>query len=439
MPYKDYPDLTKSRKLLESIEMYAQQKHEFGAGGIDAAIRELEIALEAVLDKVKRLPIDDAQKRNEPDLLEDIRALRAKGPRVLWEKFDRELYLEKLEGALLARLAGNILGAPVEGWTVKRMEDWARETGDAFPPTDYWSAAYAPLAERYTINRFKDYTRDGMDGVPADDDIIYTMLGILTLEKYGTDFTTQNIADMWIEYLNWVWVDMEIALNNYKNGVPADRMADDNPYNQMICADIRCDPYGYVLPGLPEKAAGLAYRDSYASHRRNGLYGGMFFAAAISAAFAVKHPLEAIEIGLTEIPAESELARSVRWALKTASDIKNYKDAREAVDERFKGMVIPHTINNACLTTFGLAIGGTDVTRVISETVAMGLDNDCSAATAGSIVGAVVGRRNIPEYWYKRFNNKVHTYIKDNRIFYIDDVVLRYAKQAELAFYKHVR
>ena len=72
-----------------------------------------------------------------------------------------------------------------------------------------------------------------------------------------------------------------------------------------------------------------------------------------------------------------------------APEVKDYRDARQAVDARFAGMSPVHTVNNACLTVWGLTIGGRDVTRVIGETVAMGLDNDCTAATAGSLVGAV--------------------------------------------------
>ena len=93
-------------------------------------------------------------------------------------------------------------------------------------------------------------------------------------------------------------------------------------------------------------------------------------------------------------------------------------------------MATAHTINNACLTVFGLLVGETDVTRVISETVAMGLDNDCTAATAGSIVGAIVGKRGIPKHWHRRFHDTVHTYIKGFPSFAISDVVKRYAEQA---------
>jgi ADP-ribosylglycohydrolase len=223
----------------------------------------------------------------------------------------------------------------------------------------------------------------------------------------------------------------DIALKNLKKGIPAKRAGEiDNPYCEWIGADIRSDPWGYLTPGWPEKAAHMAYRDAFLSHRRNGIYGEMFFSAAIAAAFAVDDPVEAIRIGLTEIPRECSLAHAVRWALRKGKGIKNYRQAREAVDREFGGMHSVHTINNACLTIFGLMIGGTDVTRVLSETVAMGLDNDCTAATAGSIVGAVVGKRGIPRHWYRRFNNTVHSYLIARKKFTITGLVERFKKQA---------
>jgi ADP-ribosylglycohydrolase len=271
-----------------------------------------------------------------------------------------------------------------------------------------------------------------MNGVPVDDDLIYTQLGLLLFEKHGLGFTTEDVARMWDEYLYWVWIDMQWPLERFRKGVCAEKAADGNPWQQMICAFIRCDPYAYVAPGWPQKAAEFSYRDGLLSHRRNGLYGGMFFAAAIAAAFAVDDPVEAIRIGLTEIPRECRLAQEIRWALDVGRNFRNYRDARRAVDEKMKGMHPVHTINNACLVVLGLMIGGRDVSRVLSETVAMGLDNDCTAATAGSIVGAVVGKKGIPERWHRRFYDKMHSYIKGHPVFSISDMVSRYARQAQI-------
>ncbi len=121
----------------------------------------------------------------------------------------------------------------------------------------------------------------------------------------------------------------------------------------------------------------------------------------------------------------------MRWALKIGPKIRDYKQARDAVDKRFDGMHPVHTNNNACLTIFGLFIGGRDVTKVIGQTVAMGLDNDCTAATAGSIVGAVVGSKGVPAHWTRGFNNTMHSYLNGHPKFKIDDLLRRFAAQAK--------
>ncbi|NLX69953.1 MAG: ADP-ribosylglycohydrolase family protein [Clostridiales bacterium] len=430
-----YPNMPDYRAVLQHLYEYAKLRCEYGANvqDVENILLKAEESLKEAISQINSLPIDEKLALQEPNCLEDIRKLRPDGPRRLWGKFDREKYLEKVEGALLARMAGCTLGAIVEGWPIESMREWAEFIGDPFPPVDYWSQAKDPSNLRYDKNRNQDYTRDKMDGVPVDDDVTYTLLGLLIVEDFGKDFTTEDVAKAWIKYLPIACTAEDIALRNIKAGISAYEAADKgNPYCQWIGADIRSDGWAYLAPGYPEKAAEMAYRDAYLSHRRNGIYGEMFFSAAQAAAFAVDNAVDALKVGLTEIPENCLLADAVRWALEEAKNIKDYRDARQAVDDRFKGMSGVHTINNACLTIFGLTIGGNDVTKVLSQTVAMGLDNDCTAATAGSIVGALVGKTGIPEHWYRPFNNKIHTYMNNAEIFKIDDVINRYAKQAEI-------
>jgi len=424
-----YPDIRKLRNLLGRIELQAQLRHEYGARGLSRIVAKAERDLKATLSRIRRTPSDPALRRQEPDALDAIRALRPRGPRCLCEEVPAD-YAERVEGALLGRMAGCTLGAIVEGWEIVAMEQWARSIGDPFPPTDYWAKARDPERVRYGMSTCAEYTRDEMDGVPVDDDVVYTLLGLLILEDYGPDFTTEDVGAAWLKYLPLACTAEKIALENLRAGVPADKAAErNNPYVQWIGADIRADPWGYAAPGRPERAAEMAWRDAYLSHRRNGIYGAMFFAAAIAAAFVVDDPVEALRIGLTEIPRNCRLARDARWALKVGAYVSDYREARQAVDARFRGMHKVHTNNNACLTIFGLMIGGLDFTRVISETVAMGLDNDCTAATAGSIAGAVVGRSGIPERWHRNFNNTVHSYLNRRPRFKISTLVRRFARQ----------
>ena len=426
-----YPRVPPYEELADELRLYAQLKQEYGAGGVADVHARAEKALRAAIGELKRLPEDRELARREPDALGRIRALRPDGPRRLQHDFDRATYRDRLEGALLARCAGCTLGAPVEGWPIADMAALATANGDAFPPTDYWRRVPDPEAVRYELSRRAAYTRTGMDGVPVDDDVAYTLLGLLILEDHGPGFSVDDVAQAWLKYLPMACTAEKVALENLRQGIePAKAAERGNPYREWIGADIRSDPWGYAAPGWPECAAAMAHADATLSHRRNGIYGEMYFSAVIAAAFAVDDPVEALRLGLAEIPRQCSLAKAVRWALRVAPRISNYREARAAVDRRFKGMHPVHTINNACLTIWGVTIGGRDVTRVIGETVAMGLDNDCTAATAGSIVGAVVGRDGIPLKWHKRFSNTVHSYLIGRPRFSISGLVRRFEKQA---------
>jgi ADP-ribosylglycohydrolase len=430
-----YPANYDFGKLGSIITDYGKLMCEYGARCVDDIIKNAYSRLIDSMNELKNLEIDKVIAVREPDELGAIKNLRPEGPRRVWKKIDNNVYLEKLEGAMLARFAGCTLGAPVEFWSIEAMEKWAAYLGFAFPPKDYWPKIKAPNDLRYGVSPCEAYTSEKMNTVPVDDDITYTILGLLIAEDYGINFTTDDVGKAWLKYLPYACTAEEVALANLKKGIPAKNAADvDNPYCQWIGADIRSDPWAYMAPGWPEKAAELAYRDAYLSHRRNGIYGEMFFAAVQSAAFAVDNAMDALKTGLTEIPGECSLYKDILWSLEEVKNIHSYKDARQAVDEKFAGMSGVHTNINAALTVFGLIIGGNDVTRVISEVVAMGMDNDCTAATAGSIVGAIVGKKNIPAHWYSRFNDKVLTYLKGAEDQHISDLVHRFAVLAGKVF-----
>jgi len=368
---------------------------------------------------------------DEPNALGEIRARRQKGPRRLWDRFDARRYRPRLRGAWLARAAGCTLGAPVEGASVEDMAKLARYAKTDFPPTDYWTVVSHPHRVRYQIEPMTAYTPDGMRHIPVDDDLTYTLLGLLILEDYGPQFTTADVGEAWVKYLPLACTAERVALENLRSRVGWRQSGvKGNYYMEYIGADIRADAWGYAAAGWPEKAAELAYRDAYLSHRHNGIYGEMYFAAAIAAAFAVDDPLDACRTALTEIPRRCRLHKDLTWALRQAGRVRDYAHARGLVDRRFPGMSKVHTNNNACLTIFGLALGGRDVTKVLGNTVAMGMDNDCTAATAGSIVGAVVGAPAVPKHWIRPFRNKARTYINGHQWFTNSDIVRRFTDAA---------
>ncbi len=426
-PY-NYPEYLDG--IERQINHWAQLKAETGAPGVADKVAEIKAVFAEKLAELRALPDDPAMRAAEPDDLPGIRALRPAGQRRYWTELPEATYRDRLAGAWLGRCAGNVLGSIVELWDIDKMERWADYLGDQFPPVDYWKEAERPFEFKYETSRRDAFTPAKMDGVPTDDDLIYTQVGLLILEDYGLDFSIDDVGAAWLKYLPVS--PASPVLGNLQAGVPATKMAAvDNPTMFWIIGDIACDPWGYAAPGYPELAAEFAWRGAYVSSRRNGIYGGMYFAAVISAAFALGDPLAALEAGLSEIPADCVLARELRWALDAADGIKDYRQARAAADARYAGMHPVHTINNAALTIWGLAIGGDDFSKVIGQTVAMGLDNDCTAATAGSIFGAAYGKDAIPAHWTRNFNNKAHSYIKGIASFAIDDMIDRFTAQAQ--------
>jgi len=415
-----------------TINLWAQLKTETGAAGLADKMAEIRVLLAEKLAELRALPDDPALRAAEPDDLDGIRALRPAGTRRYWTELPEATYCDRLEGAWLGRCAGCTLGSIVELWAPEQMEAWAAYLGEAFPPADYWSAAERPFEYKYETSRRDAFTPAKMDGVPTDDDLIYTQLGMLILEDYGIDFSTDDVGAAWVKYLPVS--PASPVLGNLQAGIPANRAAAvDNPTMFWIIGDIQSDPWGYAAPGYPEKAAEFSWRNATVSSRRNGIYGAMYFSAVIAAAFALGDPMQALEAGLAEIPADCVLAREVRWALDIAGDIKDYRAARAAAEERYAGMHPVHTINNVALTIWGLNIGGDNFTKVIGETVAMGLDNDCTAASAGSIFGAAYGVDAIPEHWTRNFNNKAHSFIIGKESFAIDDMINRFTALARRA------
>ncbi len=421
MPYLSYRQLIRD---LQTLQDYSDLLTEYDCDrSVLAALRDtVAERIDAVRRNMDQL-LASAGDPNAPDAYDAIVAL-AQGGNV---KQPVQNLLSRIKGALLGRLAGCTLGIPVENREVKEMRKKAEYEGSDFPPKDYWKTVDAPWRSHYG-EIWHSAQRDAMCGCPRDDDVTYTLLSLLIMERYGKSFTTEDVGAFWKEYLPMACTAEEIALDNLRKGIPAAQAAlRDNPFSNLIGALIRADGFGYANAGDPHTAAKAAYQDAFLTHRRDGLYGEMLFAAAIAAAFVSGDGVQAVRAGLREIPRTSRLYAAMQWALSVLPQVKDIYVGRRLVDERFPGMHCVHTINNACLILFALQLGQNDVGQTISAAVGLGLDNDCTAATAGSIVGAIVGDGGIQPHWYKPFHDTVRTYIKGAETFSIDDAARRFA------------
>ena len=135
-----------------------------------------------------------------------------------------DIWMDKLEGALLGRIIGCLLGVPVEGLSVESMRAWSEYIGKPFPPVSYWEEVQNPELWNCYGRQRGEYRKCALRSAPVDDDLAYTQLALLILEEYGPDFTTEDVGEAWKKYLPVACTAEQAALDNLKKACRRGRL-----------------------------------------------------------------------------------------------------------------------------------------------------------------------------------------------------------------------
>lgn len=384
--------------------------------------------LEAILGSLQHLEVALGFPYREPSALSDLRADRPSGLRQIDLRMSSDALYDRLYGAWLGRCAGCLLGKPLEtGWPRDKIVRYLEMAG-SYPLSNYVPDVI-PSPEGYDLHPDAPKSILGqIDGMPADDDIAYTILGLHTLEEHGLSFTTENVATEWLNHLPYfaTWTAERAAYRNLTERVhPPETATYRNPYRELIGAQIRADVYGYVSPGKPELAAELAHRDARLSHVKNGIYGAMWVAAMLAGSFGTSDVRQVIEAGLSQIPENSRLTEAVRQVIAWHGQGTDWEAAADRVWATYGHYNEAHVINNAAVVALALLYGGGDFERSITIAVMSGLDTDCNGATVGSIVGTMVGARALPCKWTSPLADRFESWVAGFGNGHISDLARR--------------
>lgn len=361
---------------------------------VTAELRTLALEL---LDELDSLPRPLAAE--EPEGIEEILAEADPAPaRAVADASER------VAGAWLGRAVGCVLGKPVESIPREGVRAIAQATGN-WPVAGWFTAEGLPeeVSRRWPWNRASRPTSlaENIDGIPEDDDLNFTMLGVALLERCGTGFDALDVARIWLDYLpsGRIFTAERVAMRNLLEAyLPPDTAARRNPFREWIGARLRADAYGWAAEGDPVAAARMAWEDARLSHTANGVYAAMFMAAAHAASLSESSAAACADVGLSVVPARSRLA----VALRTARDLAGEDEWEQVVDELYAGYGHHHwvhAINNTALVAAALYAFDGDFSGGISAVVQGAWDTDTNGAAVGSILGAIAGRRGIPERW----------------------------------------
>jgi len=381
----------------------------------------------ALLDSAQRLGMTPDYPFDEPSDLAGIRALRTVGACRIQKRLPDSVLEDRFLGAWLGRCAGCLLGKAIEGRRTQELWSFLKMT-DQWPLNDYIRfGAAGEAAEKYPgLVALKAY--DVIDHMPVDDDIDYTLAGLLVIKERGAAFTPVDVARFWMQNIPLLrtCTAERVAYRNLAMRIPPPASASyRNPYREWIGARIRADAFGYVSVGNPERAAEWAWRDASISHVKNGVYGEMLVAAVLAAAPFCDDVPALLEAGLGEIPQTSRLYADTREVMRWHADGLEYDEAVARLQQRWDEHCWhhwTHTNSNTMICVAALLWGEGDFGKSICRAVQPGFDTDCNGATVGSIMGMMLGAGSIPSSWTRRLNNTFETSLTGHKTVDIESI-----------------
>jgi ADP-ribosylglycohydrolase len=337
----------------------------------------------------------------------------------------------RIRNAWAGRISGCQLGKAVEALSVSRGRDALTSylcQVNALPLRDY-----VPLIEGTLVELTgRGSCRGQFSRSEPDDDINYTVLSLMLLERHGLELSTADVARAWLQFLpaGWTWTAeraayrtlLERAGELFAQGAPP---AFDllecacNDYSDWIGAQIRADIYGWVCPGRPALAADLARRDASLSHRGDGVEAAAFVAALAAAVPASSTFDEAVGVASREISRESGVSK----AIELARSLAGAERAVDQIHERYADLPPIHALNNLALVVWALLSFEDDFSAAIGEAVAAGWDTDCNGATVGGLWG--LSGRPIPAHWRSPWQGRVAVTLAGADELGLDDLVDR--------------
>jgi pimeloyl-ACP methyl ester carboxylesterase/ADP-ribosylglycohydrolase len=407
-------------RLIQVADEMAQQGHDVAT--LRAAIGAQDADLDAAALALEAAPLRHDWEYFEPDDLASIRgesdAARSTLP---LSTVAPDVGRDKIRAGFLGSVCGCILGKPVEFNPTLNELRAALEAIGEWPITDYISERVRDEGGLRMLHAdWAETVRERIRWVAPDDDINYTIIGMLAVEHFGPEFDRGDLARLWLDSLPIGWTFgperttlIRIAEASLGSAVVTARDVDrfaarENPGVERCGAMIRVDAYGYAFPGDPESASQLAWRDATLTHRRTGVYGAMFAAAAIACAFVIDDPLVLARTALQYVPKNSRFRVAIADCIDQVELATDWLDGYRRINERYGtfGHCRVFQETGTLVNTLRFA---TDVGHGIGLQVGQGNDTDSYGATAGAILGVRFGTAGLEPRWLEPFHDRLHT------------------------------
>ena len=297
-------------------------------------------------------------------------------------KISREEVYDKIYGGWVGMLIGGLEGLPHE-WKYKEE-----------PRATLPDFGYLPKGAR------------------SDDDNDFELTHLYFMDKEKVlKIPYPRIAEIWTANMEkGIWVANLKAYELMKGGMipPATGIPANNPHSVYnLSAQFCTESYGLISPGMPQTANQIGDYYAHIAVCCEPIQATQFWTSLISLNMLHKGSVaEVIPEALKSVDPTSVMIELVNDAVKAhQSNPVDWKEARQIIYKKWNGEKKWNTNStplNGGMVILSLLYGEGDFYKTLQYAMALGLDADCNAATAGAIVGSNKGFKKMAEL--KGFN-----------------------------------
>ncbi|MBO4624340.1 MAG: ADP-ribosylglycohydrolase family protein [Bacteroidales bacterium] len=313
------------------------------------------------------------------------------GPKALPSevKMEKSVLQDKIRGAWAGQVIGCTYGGPTEFKYTGFMHD--------------------NFAIDWDVDRAKWYFEHSPG---LYDDVYMDLTFVEVFDKEGLDAPVESFAKAYAYADYPLWHANLQGRYNIQHGImpPESGHWRNNVHADDIDFQIEADYAGIMAPGMINSATGFADGIGHIMNSGDGWYGGVYVAAMYALAFISDDIPFIVTEALKTIPAESNyykcMADVIGWWEQYPED---WHLTWALANERYgydigcsEGFNNPYDIDaviNSAYILIGLLYGEGDFYKTIDIATRCGQDSDCNPASAGGILGTIMGYSNIPSQW----------------------------------------
>lgn len=304
-------------------------------------------------------------------------------------KMSKEQLYDKLQGAW----AGQIIGCTYGG------------------PTEFRYCA-TMISDEVEIPWGKGEIKKWFDGGGGlYDDIYVDYTFIEALDKYGFDAPADSFATAFLAKGFPLCHSNQQSRYNLQHGCSASESGywKNNPHANCLDFQIEADFAGIVTPGMVNSGVDICDRVGHMLAYGDGWYAGVYVSAMYSLAYIYDDINMVVTEALKVVPRQSRfyecISDVIAWHQENP---ENWKWCWQQIEDKWgsidiacpDGVENPFNIEvyvNGAYIVLGLLYGGGDFFKTIDISTRAGQDSDCNPASAGGILGTMIGYSAFPQ------------------------------------------